>query len=150
MKKLSQKQWIAVAVAVVIVALFFIVPQFTAGTPTPTGQSAQQAMPQVQITDEVIGTGAVASAGSTVSVQYVGSFTNGTVFDSSIPRGTPFSFVVGGGGVIQGFSDGVVGMKVGGKRKVVIPSELGYGPDAHGPIPGGSTLVFELQLISVK
>ena len=152
MKKLTKNEWIAVAIGVVIVALFFIVPQYATKS-SPAAQPAQQQTAmnsQVQITDEVVGTGATATIGSTVAVQYIGSFTNGKVFDSSIPRGAPLTFKVGDAGLIKGFTAGVLGMKVGGKRKVVIPPELGYGSTAYGPIPANSTLVFELQLVSVK
>lgn len=150
MNKLTQNEWIAVGVAVVIVALFFIVPQFLKA-PAPASQVAPTTgMNQVQISDETVGTGAEAVIGSTVAVQYTGMFTNGTVFDSSIPRGQPLSFKVGDPGLIKGFTAGVLGMKVGGKRKVTIPPELGYGSAAYGPIPANSTLIFELELVSVK
>jgi peptidylprolyl isomerase len=101
------------------------------------------------ITDLEVGTGAEAVAGQTVSVNYRGSLTNGKEFDSSYGRG-PFSFRLGGGQVIQGWDEGVAGIKVGGKRKLVIPPDLGYGSrGAGGVIPPDATLVFEVELLKV-
>lgn len=105
---------------------------------------------QLQSTDEVIGTGDEAVAGKTVSVNYLGTLTDGTKFDSSYDRNQPFEFKLGGGQVIQGWDQGVAGMKVGGKRKLVIPASLGYGASANGSIPANSTLVFEIELLAVK
>ncbi len=103
------------------------------------------------ITDETVGTGTEAKKGDTVTVNYTGTFTDGKKFDSSLDAGrTPFSFTLGAGQVIAGWDEGVAGMKVGGKRKLVIPSSLGYGSSDYGPIPGGSTLVFEVELLGVK
>jgi len=158
---------IAVALALAIVAMFFIFPglsPFPAGSGPAAADSAittidQQApttMPtdptDLQITDKVIGTGATASAGDTVTVNYVGSLTNGTVFDASANHGDAgFPFKLGAGQVIKGWDMGVVGMKVGGTRKLVIPAALAYGDQAVGNIiPAGSTLVFEVELIKVQ
>lgn len=102
------------------------------------------------IQDIVVGTGTEAVAGKTVTVDYTGTFTDGEVFDSSIPRGQPFSFDLGAGQVIQGWEEGVVGMKVGGERKLVIPPSLGYGSQTSGPIPGNSTLLFDIKLLNVQ
>jgi FKBP-type peptidyl-prolyl cis-trans isomerase len=101
------------------------------------------------IEDLVVGTGATAVAGDTVTVNYVGTLTNGTKFDSSYDRGQTFSFRVGAGSVIAGWDQGVPGMKVGGKRRLTIPPSLGYGSQAAGPIPANSTLVFEIDLVSI-
>jgi FKBP-type peptidyl-prolyl cis-trans isomerase len=101
--------------------------------------------------DEVVGTGATAVAGDTVTVQYVGMLTNGQVFDASSNHGTTgFTFQLGAGQVIKGWDEGVAGMKVGGKRQLVIPASLGYGAQATGPIPANSTLVFEVELTNVQ
>lgn len=120
----------------------------------PTQQNEQnqneQAPTELQIEDLVVGTGAEAQKGSTASVHYKGTLLNGTVFDSSYNRGTPFSFTLGENSVIQGWEQGILGMKVGGKRKLVIPPDLAYGPIARGPIPANSTLVFEVELLDVK
>ncbi|KRO93822.1 MAG: peptidylprolyl isomerase [cyanobacterium BACL30 MAG-120619-bin27] len=103
----------------------------------------------LRITDLVIGDGAEASAGQTVAVNYRGTLANGTEFDSSYGRG-PFSFPLGGGRVIQGWDEGVAGMKVGGKRKLVIPPDLAYGDrGAGGVIPPNATLTFEVELLRI-
>lgn len=103
----------------------------------------------LRITDLEVGSGAEAIAGQTVSVNYRGSLTNGKEFDSSYGRG-PFSFRLGGGQVIQGWDEGVAGMKVGGKRRLVIPPDLGYGSrGAGGVIPPDATLIFEVELLRV-
>lgn len=101
--------------------------------------------------DQVVGTGTTAVAGKTVSVHYTGWLTNGQKFDSSVDRGQPFSFPLGAGRVIKGWDEGVQGMKVGGKRKLTIPSELGYGTrGAGGVIPPNATLVFDVELLGVQ
>ncbi len=104
----------------------------------------------MQIEDLKIGIGAEATAGQNVSVHYTGWLTNGTKFDSSVDRGKPFEFPLGGGRVIQGWDQGVQGMRVGGKRKLTIPPEMGYGArGAGGVIPPNATLVFEVELLGV-
>lgn len=95
------------------------------------------------------GTGVGAVAGDTVTVNYTGMFTDGKVFDTSIGK-QPFSFQLGAHMVIAGWDEGVAGMKVGEKRHLVIPASLGYGPKDYGPIPGNSTLVFDVELLSIK
>lgn len=99
--------------------------------------------------DIVVGTGAVAASGDTVSVHYIGTLTTGAQFDSSYSRNEPYTFVLGAGQVIAGFDQGVMGMRVGGKRRLVIPPSLGYGNQPNGPIPANSTLVFEVDLVSI-
>jgi len=100
--------------------------------------------------DIVAGTGAVATAAATVDVRYTGAlYTDGKIFDSSWKRGTaPVSFPLNR--VVPGFAKGIEGMKVGGRREIVIPPDLGYGAQANGPIPGGSTLVFVVDLVGLK
>jgi FKBP-type peptidyl-prolyl cis-trans isomerase len=108
-------------------------------------------MADLQIEELQAGTGAEATTGKTVDVHYTGWLTDGTKFDSSVDRGRPFSFPLGAGRVIKGWDQGVAGMKVGGKRKLTIPPELGYGSRGAGAvIPPGATLVFEVELLAVK
>jgi len=105
----------------------------------------------LQIEELVVGTGAAAAAGQKVSVHYTGWLTNGTKFDSSHDRNEAFQFGLGRGQVIRGWDEGVQGMKVGGKRKLTIPPELGYGSrGAGGVIPPNATLVFEVELLGVN
>ena len=103
----------------------------------------------LRITELVVGSGEEAVSGKSVSVNYRGTLTNGREFDSSYGRG-PFSFPLGGGRVIKGWDEGVAGMKVGGKRKLVIPPDLGYGSrGAGGVIPPNATLTFEVELLRI-
>ena len=105
----------------------------------------------LQYKDLVVGTGLSAKTGNTVSVHYTGWLTNGTKFDSSLDHGQPFDFVLGAGGVIKGWDEGVVGMQAGGTRLLYIPPELGYGATGSGStIPANATLVFEVVLLSIK
>ncbi len=114
------------------------------GTPTRTASG-------LEYIDAVVGTGAVAQAGQTVSVHYTGWLTDGKKFDSSRDRGTPFQFPLGRGQVIKGWDEGVAGMKIGGQRRLFIPATLGYGPQGAPPtIPGGATLVFDVELLGVR
>ena len=100
--------------------------------------------------DLVEGEGAVAEAGQTVSVHYTGWLTDGNKFDSSVDRNQPFEFALGRGMVIRGWDEGVQGMQVGGKRKLTIPPQLGYGArGAGGVIPPNASLVFEVELLGI-
>lgn len=111
-------------------------------TRTPSG---------LRYADLVKGTGPAAVAGKTVKVHYTGWLENGTKFDSSVDRGQPFSFRLGKGEVIPGWDEGVRSMKVGGKRKLVIPGKLGYGAAGAPPkIPANATLIFDVELLEVK
>jgi len=102
------------------------------------------------IDDIKIGTGDEVQEGDVVSVHYAGRLQDGTEFDNSRTRGSAFEFEVGGGQVIAGWEEGLVGMKVGGERILVIPPEKGYGADGIGPIPGGATLIFSIELLEIK
>lgn len=105
----------------------------------------------LQINDIKVGEGAAAKAGDTVSVNYKGTLTDGTQFDSSYDRGEPFEFTLGQGNVIPGWDQGVVGMQIGGVRQLTIPPELGYGTQGAGDaIPPNATLVFEIELLAIN
>lgn len=106
---------------------------------------------ELRIIDAQVGSGAEAVPGKTVSVHYTGTLFNGTKFDSSLDRGQPFVFGLGAGQVIPGWDMGLQGMKVGGKRKLIIPPHLGYGAaGAGGVIPPNAVLVFDVELLEVK
>ncbi len=96
------------------------------------------------------GAGEPVKSGDMVSVDYRGQFTNGQIFDESYKRGQQFQFKVGAGMVIAGWDEGLLGMKVGEKRRLTVPSNLGYGPNDYGPIPGGSTLIFDIELHKIN
>ncbi len=109
-------------------------------------------MTGLQIEDITIGTGDSPKQGQTVVVHYTGWLTNGDKFDSSVDRGQPFEFQIGVGQVIKGWDEGVITMKIGGKRKLTIPPEMAYGDRniGDGLIPPNSTLVFEVELLGLK
>jgi FKBP-type peptidyl-prolyl cis-trans isomerase len=114
----------------------------TTKTPTSSGKLESTIIKE--------GTGSPVKIGDTVSVHYVGTFLDGKKFDSSRDRGQPFSFTVGQGRVIKGWDQGLVGMKVGEVTKLTVPPTLGYGSEDYGPIPGNSTLVFEIELLKIN
>lgn len=160
---------IATALALVVVIMFFILPGLSPfGQPGAVVDQSQTlptvsqdqvdttTMPteitQLMMKDDVVGTGAVAAAGDTITVNYVGSLTNGTVFDASANHGSEgFTFTLGVGAVIKGWDQGILGMKEGGKRTLLIPADLAYGPQAVGDvIPANSALVFQVELLKVQ
>ena len=101
--------------------------------------------------DQKVGDGKEAKEGSQVKVHYTGTLENGKKFDSSLDRGKPFELTLGAGMVIKGWDEGLQGMKVGGKRKLIIPPKLAYGEDGRPPvIPANSTLIFEVEMVDVK
>lgn len=105
---------------------------------------------KLAIQDVKVGVGAPVVVGDTVTVNYVGKLIDGTEFDSSIKHGTPFTFTVGKGDVIKGWEQGLLGMKKGGQRTLIIPSDMGYGDRGMGPIPPGATLLFSIALLDIK
>jgi peptidylprolyl isomerase len=113
------------------------------------GQAPRQLPTTLTVSDTVVGTGAEAKAGDTVTVNYVGMLPNGTIFDASEKHGQAFSFKLGAGQVIPGWDKGIAGMKVGGKRELIIPPDMAYGSRDLGAIPPNSTLIFQVELLKV-
>lgn len=151
---------IGIAVSVLLVAGFACTSKNQSATTgsgaANTGGAQTASAPQaaavtdLKVEDLTVGNGAEAVAGKKVTVHYTGWLTNGTKFDSSLDRGQPFPFPLGAGRVIQGWDKGVAGMKVGGKRRLTIPPQMGYGERGAPPvIPPNSTLIFEVQLLGV-
>ena len=137
-----------------ITALSFITAACGDSNPTEPSQPTPRA--EYSQTDLRVGTGTEATNGRTTSVNYTGWLYNpsgpdgkGTQFDSSSGRG-PFTFVLGGNGVISGWNRGVLGMRVGGQRRLVLPPELAYGASGNGPIPPNATLVFDIELLDAR
>ncbi len=120
--------------------------------PGPASAPAKPAAPAggLVVEEVKVGDGPVATAGKVVSVNYTGKLTDGTKFDSSYDHGAPIEFPLGAGRVIKGWDQGLEGMKVGGKRKLTIPPQLGYGEHGMGPIPANATLVFDVELMGVR
>ena len=122
----------------------------TAGIPPLSGPTETTAS-GLQYIDERVGTGPSPQTGQSVNVHYTGWLTDGTKFDSSVDRGQVFSFQIGRGNVIRGWDEGVASMKVGGKRRLIIPPDLGYGSrGSAGSIPPDATLIFDVELISIS
>ncbi len=145
---------IAVAAGLSVVAFFFIFnPSNMQSQQSTTTQSTNEGL---VVQDQTVGTGEVAKVGDMVTVNYTGKFQDGRVFDTSIGRSGPpecpegFCFILGAGQVIPGWDQGLQGMKVGGKRLLIIPPGLAYGANGMGPIPPNSTLIFEVDLLSVQ
>lgn len=131
----------------------------TVGTTTSSSElpmdlslaAGEQLPTELVATDVVVGSGPEATPGQMVTVHYVGALPDGTVFDASTNRGQPFTFQLGAGQVIRGWDEGVAGMKVGGKRRLVIPPDMAYGSQAvGGVIPANATLLFEVELLAVQ
>lgn len=130
------------SIALVLIAAIVVPLYFTVLRSSPQ---------ELRIEDLVVGTGAEAQAGQLITVHYTGWLENGTKFDSSVDRGQPFEFTLGQGDVIKGWDQGLVGMKVEGKRKLIIPPDLAYGESGRAPtIPPNATLIFEVELLSVQ
>lgn len=141
--------WCRGLVVVVVLPLACTPPEDKAGT--KTDKKTKEAEPEVKIEDLKVGTGEPAKDGDWVVVHYTGWLTDDTKFDSSVDRQDPLEFRLGSGGVIKGWHKGVAGMKVGGKRRLTIPAELGYGKGGSPPrIPPNATLIFEIDVLKIK
>ena len=160
MKNLSRKEWIAASVAVLFVAYMFFGAEIMSLFNSSNLNSQQANIMNVSnegltggVTsqDLIIGTGAEVETGSEVGVNYVLRLADGTVIqDSKAVGGQAFKFIAGAGQLIPGWEMGILGMRAGGKRIITIPPELGYGSQQVGPIPANSTLIFEIEVVSVE
>jgi len=159
----NQRILIGVAIVVVVaVAAFFAYNSLRASRqastttnqgppPLPAGVQTTTTTSGLQYQDISVGSGAEAKSGDNVSVHYTGWLTDGTKFDSSVDRNQPFQFKLGAGNVIKGWDEGVAGMKVGGKRRLTIPPDLGYGAQGSPPvIPANATLIFDVELLGIN
>ena len=149
------KNIIFVVIAVILIGgliYFFSQTSNETETKSPTSQVTPQAkVSELKVEDIKVGEGREVKSGDTVVIDYKGTLLDGTKFDSSYDRGKPFETAIGVGRVIQGWDQGVPGMKVGGKRKLTIPPDLGYGEQGvPGTIPPNSTLVFEVELVDIR
>jgi FKBP-type peptidyl-prolyl cis-trans isomerase len=140
-----------VIAAIAVAAVLFIVLR-------GGGNSTPSAAPGTEVTtasglkyvDEVVGTGDSPKQGQNVTVHYTGTLENGTKFDSSVDKGQPYTFPIGTGRVIKGWDEGVMSMKVGGKRRLIVPANLAYGAAGRPGIPPNATLIFEVELLGVQ
>lgn len=148
-------RWKNIAITAVFTILVIAVFVFIAlQSPVSTNQKeigmSNTQQQELQIEDIVEGSGTEATNGKKVSVNYLGTLTDGKKFDSSYDRNEPFQFTLGAGEVIAGWDQGILGMRVGGKRKLTIPPNLGYGSQDLGSIPPNSTLIFEVELLNIE
>jgi hypothetical protein len=147
----SKQKRTRVIAAVIVLALVAgaLAYLFVPGLPGSTG--AEVTTPSgLRYTDLVVGTGPSPRRGQTAVVHYTGTLTDGTKFDSSRDKGQPYSFALGTGSVIKGWDEGIATMKVGGRRKLVVPPALGYDARGNGTIPPNATLLFDVELLDVK
>lgn len=151
MKKLNRNEIIAVFAGLSVLAyLLFSSELMNIFSSDSLASNNNQMQTGVSAQDIVVGPGALAETGNIVTAHYVGELLNGRVFDSSRDRNTPIQFRLGVGQVIRGWDEGLVGMRVGGKRILTISPEYGYGAQAIGAIPANSTLIFEVELLDVE
>ena len=153
MKKTLMLFVFLIGALIIVSAIIYVHNRFSNSNSSQSQAISVPASSDVQITTVTPGQGDVAAIGDTVSVNYTGMFVDGKTFDSntdpSFNHVQPFQFTIGANQVIPGWDKGVLGMKVGEKRHLVVPPSLGYGPNDYGPIPGNSTLVFDVELLSV-
>jgi peptidylprolyl isomerase len=141
---------IARIVVSVVMAVLFALPVIAAQELKKESGKSVTTASGLKYVDVVVGKGATPVSGKQVKVHYTGTLENGKKFDSSVDRNEPFSFTIGVGQVIRGWDEGVMSMKVGGKRKLIIPSKLGYGAQgAGGVIPPNATLLFDVELLDI-
>ena len=136
--------------AIIVVSIAMLGGIVFAVISTGDNTSSNREDAHLQVEDVVEGTGEATKNGDTLSVHYVGTFIDGTKFDSSRDSGEPFEFTLGAGQVIPGWDQGLVGMREGGTRMLMIPPELAYRDVQQGPIPPNSTLIFEVELLEIK
>ena len=145
------KYLIGLAIILVILLIFYFLPKKEETSSVGQNQQLKIMENGLKIEDIKTGNGAEAKAGNTITAHYTGTLLDGTKFDSSLDRGQPFSFELGAGRVISGWDQGVLGMKVGGKRKLTIPPDLAYGANGFPPvIPANATLTFEVTLLKIN
>ena len=152
MTHLNKKQSIAIGAGLLVIGyLFFsnsLMDLFNTGDESSADGISQTTY---VVEDVIVGNGVIAEEGDTLTVHYVGTLPGGAVFDTSRREGgSPFTFTLGAGEVIRGWDEGLVGMRVGGTRVLVIGPEYGYGASAVGPIPANSTLIFEVELLNAE
>lgn len=139
---------VAVIASIAVILLFFVYGNPFAPIQSGLSGEVSGVSGQLILKDEVVGTGNEATIGDKIVVHYVGKLSDGTVFDTSVGE-APFRFTLGGGQVIPGWDQGLQGMRVGGRRLLVIPPDLAYGPSGYGPIPPNATLTFEVELVDI-
>ena len=149
---MSDKNSIIIIVIILIIivgGVYFLFPNPVNNQEEIISENNETKNVKIEVLKE--GGGEVSKTGDLVTVHYTGTLENGTKFDSSVDRGTPFSFTLGENGVIQGWELGVLGMKASEKRKLIIPPELGYGSQGRSPvIPPNATLIFEVELLKIN
>lgn len=155
---MNKNKVITVIIILVFILSFYFLTKKPNESATNVSNSNQTIMPtiipskvtELKIEDMKVGTGQEVKSGDVVVMHYAGTFEDGSKFDNSYDRGQPFETQIGVGQVIQGWDQGVPGMKVGGKRKLTIPYQLAYGENGYGPIPPKATLIFEVELVAIK
>lgn len=155
MRRIKQREALAIGLSIPIIIFFFVIIQ-TFGVDSSVSKTdgisgdIGDIETRLVIDDRVVGSGDVAQNGMLVTVHYVGTLSDGTVFDSSRQRGAPFQFILGAGQVILGWDRGILDMRVGGQRTLTIPPELAYGSAGIGLIPPNATLTFDVELLGVE
>lgn len=151
MKSLNKNQWAAVFISLAVLGyLLFSGPIMNFFNLSAKSSTAELPRADLKVEELVVGDGPLADSGDTLTVDYVGTLSDGQVFDSSLDKNAPFTFTLGVGQVIRGWDEGLSGMRVGGKRVLTIPPDYGYGEVGVGPIPPNSTLKFEVELLNVE